>query len=560
MERTESKATRENIEQFVLSWLVRYKYNVSMVDQGGNGGDDDGCLLQLNHSNTPFSQKLSIMVHDLEEELLNPSRTNVSICPYKYNKLYGQSSILISSVEISAALCPSYVVLRNRPFKSLQRFVLRNTTQTSGIQQRQMAIWGWMRSSGSKVHFSANPLPLYVAVELLEVVLRANTIDESAMTESPHLHGASIRITNPNRPTNNHKDSECANVEIPKLSSRRKKSSDVVPSSSSSSSITKKKKSVFPMPSQNRTRTRSICASMASLIVASSRSKVPIKYTSDPRRHLVGQHPKLKHLHPLMFRQLVPGIDESVIESRIALFRELEGIHAALIHLNILSPRDNWEDWIKNFQSEKDSDPAFMCLLIILMSSSTTDNQLAITIPRLFSSGLTSATAVVDIAKKYGLDCFCTLLSESGRYYQNAERILNAADYFIQQHSGRIPNNIQAIELCTLFGVGYKTANIVITTAFGRVDGIPSDLHVIRWSSILGWSLPNIDGLKCSKMLECWLPKAQWDSINPVFGSFGQLLVSDNRPKLLWLARQHPSPEIRSLFRKAANVYKKSSS
>ena len=57
--------------------------------------------------------------------------------------------------------------------------------------------------------------------------------------------------------------------------------------------------------------------------------------------------------------------------------------------------------------------------------------------------------------------------------------------------------------------MGYKTANIVITSAFHHVKGIPSDV---------------MDGLKCSRELERWLPKDQWTKINRIFGSLGQLI------------------------------------
>jgi endonuclease-3 len=290
-----------------------------------------------------------------------------------------------------------------------------------------------------------------------------------------------------------------------------------------------------------------------------------IKYTFDKGHDFIGQPPKLKRLHRLMYDGGGGGggggdccVDQQLVQVRTNVVLELEGLHSALVHLGILSPRDQWEDWIDNFKSELGCDPAFMCLLIILMSSSTADNQLAHIIPRLFSSGLTSSSAVIEVAQQYGLDTFCALLSESGRFYQNAERILNAADYFVQRHGGRIPSDITILELCTLFGVGYKTANIVVTTAFRRVDGIPSDIHVIRWSSMLGWCESKSDGLKCSKLIEAWLPRSKWESINPIFGSFGQLLVSNQRDSLLSVARQHPSPRIRQLFRKAAQIYKKS--
>jgi endonuclease III len=247
-------------------------------------------------------------------------------------------------------------------------------------------------------------------------------------------------------------------------------------------------------------------------------------------------------------------LDPFLIKQRLNILLQLESIHAALVHLDILSPRDKWEEWIDNFQDDRDCDPAFMCLIVIIMSSSTADNQLAEIVPRIFLSGLTSAHAVLDIAQQYGLDSLCSLLSDAGRFYQNTERILNAADYFMQRHDGKIPSSISVQELSSLYGVGYKTANIVITKAFRRVEGIPSDIHVIRWSSVLGWCSSNIDGFHCSKQLENWLPQSKWESVNPVFGAFGQLITSSRRSVLLELASQH-SLFVREIFERALKVY-----
>ena len=63
----------------------------------------------------------------------------------------------------------------------------------------------------------------------------------------------------------------------------------------------------------------------------------------------------------------------------------------------------------------------------------------------------------------------------------NVERIVNASDYFMQSHNGIIPHNISVLELASLHGVRYKMANIVITSAFYCVEGIPSNIHVLRW-------------------------------------------------------------------------------
>ena len=128
---------------------------------------------------------------------------------------------------------------------------------------------------------------------------------------------------------------------------------------------------------------------------------------------------------------------------------------------------------------------AFMCLIVIIASSSTSDMQLSQFVPKLFAMGLTNATNVIEICTIYGVDCLCSIFSEAGHFYQNLEQIINVADYFIAHHNTQVPSNITVQDLSTLHSVGYKTANIVVTTTFDRVDRIPSDIHVLRWALFL---------------------------------------------------------------------------
>ena len=163
---------------------------------------------------------------------------------------------------------------------------------------------------------------------------------------------------------------------------------------------------------------------------------------------------------------------------------------------------------------------------------------------------------VIEFAKMYGMDVLCSLLTSTGRFYQNAERIVNAADNFVSLHGGIIPPNISVEEIGTLFGVGYKTANIVITYAFDRMDGIPADIHVIRWAVHLGWVPHNCtDGYECSKAIEEWLPKNYWHKVNPVFGSLGQMVNTQTIPfRTLLESKQVQPPEVARL---CLSIFKK---
>ena len=308
-----------------------------------------------------------------------------------------------------------------------------------------------------------------------------------------------------------------------------------------------KKKFFIPCTRQ----TRRACAKTSAYIQNSTRTKDLICYNNGCR-HVPGDRPKMKPIRTTSIS--FPTVESSVFKKRIGIFSELVSFHSLLKRNGIVAPRDNWEDWVNNCEEEQ-CDRAFMCLMVILMSSSTSDRQLGDLVPLLFAAGMTSAVGVIDIVQKYGVDCFCALLSGTGRYYQNAERIINAADYFAKTyHDGRVPRNISVEELSCLHGVGYKTANIVVTTAFHRMDGIPTDVHVLRWAKLLGWWTHGSDGFLCSKSIESWLPSEWWPFVNPVFGSFGQLLSFD-RKRVLGLVTKYSSNTIRAIFVQACNHY-----
>jgi endonuclease III len=514
------------IHTAVVSWLVRYKYRIILIPLSSLHRALVEGRTPREKSKINASKKVEILVRDIETVLAAGGTKNVfPDADEEYIRNFPGSTILISySTTPPHAI---YEIVRNSGYLNLLGFINRNSVPEAKESERKCVIFGWMTRYQGHFRYEdgAKPLCQFSAIHLLDEVVQLEATTSVAETSVAEA-GVSPKLKV--------KYGKCSHVKLK----------------------THVKSQVPFGHSQHSTRLS--CAKLSKYLVSASRSKNKIDYTANAGRHSIGQLPKLKRLPTLMYCPMEAecDVDKGLLGQRVLIIAELEAIHSALIHLGIYSPRDRWEEWIDNFKMEKDCDPPFMCLLIILMSSSTSDNQLAEIIPRLFSSGMTSAKGVIEIVQTYGQDCFCSLLSELGRYYQNTERILNAADYFVQRHNGRIPCGITILELCTLFGVGYKTANIVLTTAFRRVEGIPSDIHVIRWSSILGWCNSTNDGLKCSKNIEGWLPKSMWESINPLFGAFGQLLVSDQRQELMDVALQHPSPEIRKLFTTAARMYR----
>lgn len=70
-----------------------------------------------------------------------------------------------------------------------------------------------------------------------------------------------------------------------------------------------------------------------------------------------------------------------------------------------------------------------------------------------------------------------------GLYNTKAKNILKTCELLIQRHNGAVPHNREALE--NLPGVGRKTANVILNTAFGEPT-IAVDTHIFRVAQRLG--------------------------------------------------------------------------
>lgn len=204
-------------------------------------------------------------------------------------------------------------------------------------------------------------------------------------------------------------------------------------------------------------------------------------------------------------------------------------------------PRDSWHKWA----NVGDGDRSFKVFIIMLMSSSTTDDLLGKTVTALFTEGITSFKALVTFVEHFGFEALVGILYKAGRYYENSSRILNAAQHFVKHHGGIIPDDITLEQLMKLDGVGHKIACVILYEAFGRVEGIPCDTHMIKMFTIMGWALPSKDGHKVALDVESWMPRTHWGELNNLFAGLGQILnKTEWRHALIWQVRSlgHGSP------------------
>ena len=76
-----------------------------------------------------------------------------------------------------------------------------------------------------------------------------------------------------------------------------------------------------------------------------------------------------------------------------------------------------------------------------------------------------------------------TYIKTIGLYNTKAKNLIRTSELLVQQHRGRVPKTREALE--ALPGVGRKTANVVLNTAFG-LPTIAVDTHIFRLSNRLG--------------------------------------------------------------------------
>ncbi|MFW9830501.1 MAG: endonuclease III [Candidatus Thorarchaeota archaeon] len=115
-----------------------------------------------------------------------------------------------------------------------------------------------------------------------------------------------------------------------------------------------------------------------------------------------------------------------------------------------------------------------------------------------------------------------------GYYRQKTKHLQAACRMLIEDFNGEVPQTMD--ELIRLPGVGRKTANIILTRAFGKIEGIAVDTHVFRISKRLGLSNRKTP-TQVESDLMALLPKKLWNRVNRLFIAHGRTLCTARNPK-----------------------------
>ena len=120
----------------------------------------------------------------------------------------------------------------------------------------------------------------------------------------------------------------------------------------------------------------------------------------------------------------------------------------------------------------------FELLAAVLLSAQATDRGVNAATRRLFPVANTPAAILA-----LGVDGLEPYLRTIGLYRAKARHLVRACRILVDEHGGEVPRDRDALE--RLPGVGRKTANVVLNTAFGE-STIAVDTHIFRVSNRLG--------------------------------------------------------------------------
>jgi len=119
-------------------------------------------------------------------------------------------------------------------------------------------------------------------------------------------------------------------------------------------------------------------------------------------------------------------------------------------------------------------------------------------------------------------------IRSSGFYRNKAKNIRATSRMLLEEFGGEVPRSME--ELTRLPGVARKTANIVLSNAFGIDEGIAVDTHVKRLSRRLGLS-ESRDPNRIEEDLMEMVPKEYWRDFSHLLILHGRAVCQARRPR-----------------------------
>jgi endonuclease-3 len=165
----------------------------------------------------------------------------------------------------------------------------------------------------------------------------------------------------------------------------------------------------------------------------------------------------------------------------------------------------------------------FQLLVATILSAQCTDKRVNAVTGELFGRWPTPA----DLAAARPADVEQVIRS-TGFFRAKAKSILGCCRALVDRHAGTVPRTLD--ELVRLPGVGRKTANVVLGSAFGLATGVVVDTHVGRIARRLGLTR-HADAVKAERDLVAVLPRRHWIAFSHRLIEHGRAVCAARRPR-----------------------------
>jgi endonuclease-3 len=143
----------------------------------------------------------------------------------------------------------------------------------------------------------------------------------------------------------------------------------------------------------------------------------------------------------------------------------------------------------------------FELLIATILSAQCTDVRVNLVTPRLFARYPDAAAL-----SQAELSAVEALIRSTGFYHAKARHLIGCALELHERYHGEVPASLTA--LTSLPGVGRKTANVILGTAF-KIPALVVDTHVTRLAQRFGWTTAK-DPRRIETELCALLPPAYW--------------------------------------------------
>ncbi|MFT5875573.1 MAG: endonuclease-3 [Clostridium sp.] len=160
-------------------------------------------------------------------------------------------------------------------------------------------------------------------------------------------------------------------------------------------------------------------------------------------------------------------------------------------------------------------------LVSTILSAQCTDERVNIVTKKLYTQYNTPEAMItlsqVELGEK---------IKSCGFFNNKSKNILAATKLILEKHKGRVPSTME--ELIELNGVGRKTANVVLSNAFG-IPAIAVDTHVFRVSKRIGLaSGKNVEEVEEQLMKN--IPKKMWSDAHHFIIWHGRRICKARKP------------------------------